>query len=1792
MEIVGTKLHQFIKEVISKGVTCGNEDLVAIFLPLIETVCKIHNNGKVSQLNDFNQIIVAENYLDINEVGIEITTNVDTLNSFFTEKFSGLEVTENIRHKIEIGDDYTINMIDNSSDDRIRPDYLQNYQSYELLLGHHDPLTDIYLIGILMASIAYSFDFCEQSDVDSFAQYRKNMVFNHPRIHPALANLIYGMTELDRRKRWKDINEVKEKLKNYFDYNPDIEYDLSELVDSKSKNRNQFIHEKLRNRLFDDSKRNRLIYYQPNLKFLNLTISSVPQVIDYRNLNEKNLFYWNKELSKSISNNSTISLNKFLQFSDNTYIVPSLDKIRLESNKDKNEYGFSQLKLVLCFINWYNTKENSKEKIMSPLLLISVNLVKEKGVKDQYKLEFFDSEIEVNPILSNKLNELYGIKLPESFSLNEIQIEEIYQSLKNQIGANGSGIDLIYNDKPKIKLIHSIATKTLTQYNKKYKNNKAIKESKQIDYSYQVEDFRPLGLEMYKKYVKIVDSTIEHFLNDKKQQNQFHFSDNNTIEKDFYTLDDGQNNPYQWEFDTCNMVLGNFNYKKMSLVRDYNAIIDNDIQSSIFDHLFSPLKKDDNIEEFEEDNLFTEVYNIVQSDSTQNKAVKYSETGKNYIIQGPPGTGKSQTIANLIANYVARGKKVLFVCEKRAALDVVYHRLKNQNLESLCCLIHDSQSDKKEFIQDLKINYLKFSKGKSLHDKLMIERTVIVNELKTELSKIEVFHHSMNHVLDGTNLTIRDLFDIESKNQILKVGIENYELDEKASYKDWTKFSNEIFMLFELNKESNQIEYYSQHPFHLLQNKVFAEFNQTQFNETLNSIIKNIEMVDEKLSFISLPMTSTKWIDLIGFFSQINQLFLFYFYDCIELLDLFSNKYKKLIEDKNLLNRKLNELNQLNKIYPYWTRELSESDVVSSLEIMSKYESRFFRFLYSKFKNTDKVLKTHYQLLSHSIKPKWLDVLKNKENQFKLIKEIEDLNEKFENTYHTKDLDQLINLIKEINQSNFTEPLTFIKQFKGDELKELMQLTELVTDTQKKISMFLYIDNNNTIVDIEKKLDQLKSKNLYFQKYKLVFSELSNINESVLRMIKYNPLSIIDIECILAHKSIQDHYSKHYIDQYMNQDVLDYLVKKIENLYNRLLEINGKMIVESQKFKFKKLIELSETSVAGMSDDDKQLKKKLIEAKKILENEFSKSMRYKSIRDLSTNDSSLLIKEIKPVWLMSPLSVSDALPLNQDNFDVVIFDEASQITIEEGLPPIYRAKQSIVVGDEMQMPPSNFFGSNSSQQDDIWHQETGYEFEPFSLDADSFLVQGSRKFPSLMLGWHYRSKHESLIGFSNATFYNNKLLTIPDLKDNQNNKEEIVIKNSNSMQNIVSLIREKPISYHYVENGIYSQRTNVKEAEYIALLVKELLSENSGESIGIVAFSMEQQEEIEEAIEALCQKDKYFENTIEEEFKRVENNQFVGLFIKNLENVQGDERDIIIISTCYGYDNKGKMLMNFGPINKRGGEKRLNVLFSRAKKNMCVVSSIKYFDIKNEYNEGANCLRKYLQYAELVSKGEIILANQVLLSIHSKPNNVLKNKEIVNQISAFLESKGFYVNKLIGQSEFKCHIGVKLNQIDSHYKLGILLDDDHHYKNKDILEQYLLKLGVMKSQGWNICQVFAKDWCRNRDFIENMLLTKLSNNVNDTILNEITNDPIPKDETLIDLNDEPIFSFTNLLFKEEDLNKFWKIAQNENQLIIEFGKVGNKSQRLIKKYENAEEASKQRSKLIEQKIKIGYELVV
>lgn len=431
------------------------------------------------------------------------------------------------------------------------------------------------------------------------------------------------------------------------------------------------------------------------------------------------------------------------------------------------------------------------------------------------------------------------------------------------------------------------------------------------------------------------------------------------------------------------------------------------------------------------------------------------------------------------------------------------------------------------------------------------------------------------------------------------------------------------------------------------------------------------------------------------------------------------------------------------------------------------------------------------------------------------------------------------------------------------------------------------------------------------------------------------------------------------------------------------------------------------------------------------------------------------------VWLLTPEVVSEILPLKSEMFDIVIFDEASQMYIEKGIPAVLRAKSAIVVGDSKQLRPSNLgsgrYENNCDMSDDLISEDTGVA----ALEEESLLDVARYKYTPLMLDFHYRSKYSELIDFSNYAFYNGKLNVSPN----------------------PSLPEKPPIEVLYIKTGLWENRKNKAEAVKVVEKLKNVLrTRKNNETIGIITFNSAQRDLIQDEIDLLCKQNKTFANAVAKEQMRKENGQDIGLFVKNIENVQGDERDIIIFSIGYAENENGKIIKNFGWLNQQGGENRLNVAISRAKSKIYIVTSItpNDLDIDNCKNRGPFILKKYLEYAFAISSGNRQLANSILLSFTDTPVQTVPDSKaiIIKQVKDKLVAKGYEVEERIGVGSYTIDLAIKINGI---YALGIEFDSTLYNVNINNRERDFHRWKYFNLRGWEIYRIWTSQWWNNSD---------------------------------------------------------------------------------------------------------------
>jgi hypothetical protein len=454
------------------------------------------------------------------------------------------------------------------------------------------------------------------------------------------------------------------------------------------------------------------------------------------------------------------------------------------------------------------------------------------------------------------------------------------------------------------------------------------------------------------------------------------------------------------------------------------------------------------------------------------------------------------------------------------------------------------------------------------------------------------------------------------------------------------------------------------------------------------------------------------------------------------------------------------------------------------------------------------------------------------------------------------------------------------------------------------------------------------------------------------------------------------------------------------------------------------------TSKLPSSQDSVEINKEL----NILRRAISSNGRGISIRSLFEQIPEVLTK-LCPCMLMSPISAAQYLQAENDLFDIVIFDEASQLPTCKAVGVLARAKNAVIVGDPNQMPPTSFFAGNMVDEDNL-------DIEDLDSILDDCLALGM---PSAYLRWHYRSRHESLIAFSNQEFYENSMLTFPSVND-----------------------RERRVRMRKID-GFFDRgktRVNVNEAKAIVEEIKRRYQdpELRKQSIGVVTFNISQQTLIEDMLQEEYQKDVKFDqwaNTGEE-----------SLFVKNLENVQGDERDIILFSVAFGPNAEGKMSLNFGPLNKNGGWKRLNVAVSRARSEMVVFTSMTadMINLKRTKAKGVEALRDFLEFAQ---KGQL------------QSKNIEKNMEerqgIMEHICQMLNEHGYKYQRSVGHSKFKIDIAVMNPYKEEEYLLGIMLDGESYRQSSNTKDREVAQISVLKGLGWDIYRIWTLDWWDNKE---------------------------------------------------------------------------------------------------------------
>lgn len=1045
-----------------------------------------------------------------------------------------------------------------------------------------------------------------------------------------------------------------------------------------------------------------------------------------------------------------------------------------------------------------------------------------------------------------------------------------------------------------------------------------------------------------------------------------------------------------------------------------------------------------------------DLHNVVDADSSQAEAIEYAKEGKSFVLQGPPGTGKSQTITNIIAECLYAGKKVLFVSEKLAALNVVYNKLKDVGLEEFCLELHSHKANKKQVIAEL-FRTLKLQKS-GLSDKAEKELRE-KKELQKQLDDYAVGLHKIRPVINKTLYQLyeevsacRSVSNVEFVITDIKSKGEEYIEKAVVALTHYVEYTPSIGYDYHSNiwYGYNNFDCSYQTVIQLksdLQAVISCCDELSTFNKTLSA------QYDLDIDNIQYSVICKRFFNLVkksGFITP----FL--------LTPSVNEQTLENIQTMQALSKEI--LSKKSELEQAFDADIYKLDGQNYYKKLTKQFCGFFSHLfnreYKQIVRDIRLCKADGKRPKYKITVATMDTLRIYQAKLKEFNEIEhDIRDYLGSAYNgvDTDFDLAISELQELADIHSTGVSfkTLANMATKDFTSELPVFTKIADKYQNIFDK--YGDSVHRITD-NFNLEEFNVQRVMFhsliqkcQCYMNNTDKLDNWCEFLKLLQTMEPLGVkafVDyaietkievIELVLIFKKT---FYTQWIDVILHESpILIELARVPHNEVVKHFKEKDKLTFEINKAKIKYKLSSLRPNLDMVAQGG---------SISILLREGEKKRKQKSIR-LLLAEIGELAQTLKPCFLMSPLSISTFLS-SEMKFDVVIFDEASQIFPQDAIGAIYRGKQLIVVGDSKQMPPSNFFSSVADLDDE--------DEEGDITDFESILDLCSASFPQRRLKWHYRSRYESLISFSNKNFYENDLITFPS---NKADKAGI------------------GVDFFYVD-GIFDRKskTNQAEAERIVDLVFENIEKYPERSIGVVAFSMAQQGLIDKLIYRRRQhdpsKESFFRSDKAEPF-----------FVKNLETVQGDERDTIIFSIAYAKDSRGRLLLNFGPINRAGGERRLNVAVTRAKFNLQLVSSVHYSDIdlSRTNSVGARLLREYLDYAE---NGTIALERAVNVNPYEQFDS-----EFEMEVCDFLREKGFSVDTQVGCSSFKIDLALKRPN-SSDYVLAIECDGATYHSSKTARDRDRLRQDILERMGWRFYRIWSTDWFRNKRIERESLL--------------------------------------------------------------------------------------------------------
>jgi hypothetical protein len=1089
-------------------------------------------------------------------------------------------------------------------------------------------------------------------------------------------------------------------------------------------------------------------------------------------------------------------------------------------------------------------------------------------------------------------------------------------------------------------------------------------------------------------------------------------------------------------------ILGQFSQKSSFLMDDYEQLIDQADQENL-EALFSEYfaNNTDNPHPTTENNL----YNTFPIDASQEAVINYIKSGNSCVVQGPPGTGKSQLICNMMADFASRGKKVLVVSQKRAALDVVYQRIASQGMANFTALVHDYRGDRKELYKKINHQISSLENYKALNssiDAIQLERNF--SQMCTNIERYSDFFDAYKEALYDTSDCGAPVKELYLTSDFGSEGIDMTQLYRNFRLDDLDGFLNDF----------EQYQYYYK------KFQVASSFwlHRVDFSDKGPEAINGAKATFEELSLVKITAKN----DLNSMLADTFEYGLIYqSFQQKERVDALSlaiddpqiyEKFKALMKhDAGTLDRLWleNKVDMIRKLLMNEGVEwgISDQEVEATLALAV---------------DAVKQLDSWYGKLSLNFNQKKYTVIKSLLEKNGLKNSKEDLGVLVQRLENRMNLNHQYALLKQKSWIKLPEKPFTIEAFEEVSalhvkalnarfiMNELGVLASYFYKPQFNFNHFQHLLEGVSVINgwVEdhfstwrEYLTEIQIKHLLSAEDEKGLKEIqSNLGKDVDELSRFDKLRHImsEEEKKVIEKLIDEFPDRNYdsLKKVFLSSLKVSWISHLEAKYPVLKEIYGPQVKSNitdfensveEKLKIARFIIEMRLREGVCSNLEYNRLNNLISYRE-LGHQVGKKRQIWSVKKLIAHYRDEIFRLI-PCWLASPETASALFPLTQF-FDLVIFDEASQCYFERGLPLMLRGKQVVIAGDRQQLQPYDLYQTRLQAEEE----------ETMEVEIDSLLEMAAQYFPTYHLQTHYRSATLPLIDFSNRNFYKGKLYMLPDRK---------VL---NSGDHGLKLIKVE---------GVWKNQTNIQEAEEVMAQLQSARAINPSDSIGVITFNYHQMMLISSLIEEdelLCQDEK--------------------IRVKNIENVQGDEFDQVIFSLGYARNPEGKFTANFGLLSRKGGENRLNVAITRARKRNVLISSLKMSDFRERHmkNAGIRLLKEYLAYVDEVQQGTATLALRPDAPGYDR-NWSFRDRLIGN-----------YGSHEVVENPYSAVMDLEVNE-NGKAVAAILTDDQRFFSSKTAKEAFVYHPRLLSSRNWNIVFLFSRQYWLDK---EDLLQTKLA----------------------------------------------------------------------------------------------------